>query len=65
MLLVLHSDDGAPTKAHTMKAKMEELGVLASYSRPRISDDNTYLEFLFITLHAYAVCSGIWKIPTR
>jgi putative transposase len=28
--LVLHSDNGAPMKAQTMKAKMEELGVLGS-----------------------------------
>jgi hypothetical protein len=40
--LVLHSDNGAP-----MKAKMEELGVLPSYSRPRVSDDNPYSEALF------------------
>ena len=40
--LVLHSDNRAPMKAQTMKAKMEELGVLPSYSRPRVSDDNPY-----------------------
>jgi putative transposase len=45
--LVLHSDNGAPMKAQTMKAKMEELG---SYSRPRVSDDNPYSEALFRTL---------------
>jgi hypothetical protein len=33
-----------------MKAKMEELGVLPSYSRPKISDDNPYSEALFRTL---------------
>lgn len=48
--LVLHSDNGAPMKAQTMKAKMEELGVLGSYSRPRVSDDNPYSEALFRTL---------------
>ena len=48
--LVLHSDNGAPMKAQTMKAKMEELGVLPSYSRPRVSDDNPYSESLFRTL---------------
>jgi transposase InsO family protein len=36
-------------KAQTMKAKMEELGVLPSYSRPRVSDDNPYSEALFRT----------------
>jgi putative transposase len=48
--LVLHSDNGAPMKAQTMKVKIEELGVLASYSRPRVSDDNPYSEALFSTL---------------
>ena len=50
MPLVLHSDNDAPMKAQTMKAKMEELGVLPSYSRPRVSDDNPYSEALFRTL---------------
>jgi len=48
--LVLHSDNGAPMKAQTMKAKMEEMGVMASYSRPRVSNDNPYSESLFRTL---------------
>ena len=47
---VLHSDNGAPMKAQTMKAKMEELGVLSSYSRPGVSDDNPFSEALFRTL---------------
>lgn len=38
--LVLHSDNGAPMKACIMKAKLDELGVLPSYSRPRVSNDN-------------------------
>jgi putative transposase len=50
MPLVLHSDNGAPMEAQTMEAKMEELGVLPSYSRPRVSDDNPYSEALFRTL---------------
>ncbi|OUS25483.1 IS3 family transposase, partial [Gammaproteobacteria bacterium 45_16_T64] len=48
--LVLHSDNGAPMKAQTMKAKLEELGVQSSYSRPRVSNDNPYSEALFRTL---------------
>jgi transposase InsO family protein len=48
--LVLHSDNGAPMKARTMKAKLEELGILSSYSRPRVSDDNPFSEALFRTL---------------
>jgi putative transposase len=37
-------------KSTTMKAQMEELGVLSSYSRPRASDDNPCSEALFRTL---------------
>lgn len=48
--MVLHSDNGAPMKSQTMKAKMEELGVIPSYSRPRTSNDNAYPESLFRTL---------------
>lgn len=47
---VLHSDNGAPMKALTMKAKMEELGVVSSYNRPRVSNDNPFAESLFRTL---------------
>ena len=48
--LVLHSDNGAPMKSQTMKAKLEELGVQSSYSRPRVSNDNPFSEALFKTL---------------
>ena len=36
--LVLHADNGSPMKGATMKATLERLGVIASYSRPRVSD---------------------------
>jgi transposase InsO family protein len=48
--LVLHSDNGAPMKSFTMKAKLEELGVTASLRRPSVSNDNPYSEALFRTL---------------
>ena len=48
--LVLHSDNGAPMKAQTMRAKLDELGVQSSFSRPRVSNDNPYSEALFKTL---------------
>lgn len=47
---VLHSDNGAPMKSLTMKAKMEELGVVSSHNRPRVSNDNPYSESLFRTM---------------
>lgn len=46
---VLHSDNGAPMRSFTMQAKMRDLGVASSYSRPRVSNDNPYSESLFRT----------------
>ena len=48
--LVLHSDNGAPMKGATMLATLQRLGVLPSFSRPSVSDDNPYSEALFKTL---------------
>lgn len=48
--LVLHADNGAPMKGATLKATLERLGVMPSYSRPRVSDDNPYSEALFRTM---------------
>jgi transposase InsO family protein len=48
--LVLHADNGAPMKGATMVATLEKLGVLASFSRPSVSDDNPFSESLFRTL---------------
>lgn len=48
--LVLHADNGGPMKGSTMKATLERLGVIPSFSRPRVSDDNPYSESLFRTM---------------
>lgn len=48
--LVLHADNGGPMKASTLLAKLEALGIAASFSRPRTSDDNPFSEALFRTL---------------
>lgn len=48
--IVLHADNGGPMKGATMVATLERLGVLASFSRPGVSDDNAYSEALFRTL---------------
>lgn len=48
--LVLHSDNGGPMKGATMLATLQHLGIAASFSRPRVSDDNPYSEALFRTL---------------
>ena len=48
--LHLHSDNGGPMKGATMLATLQRLGVVASFSRPRVSDDNPFPEALFRTL---------------
>jgi transposase InsO family protein len=48
--LALHADNGGPMKASTMLATLERLGVVASFSRPRVSDDNPFAEALFRTM---------------
>lgn len=48
--LCLHSDNGGPMKGATMLAKLQMLGVLPSFSRPSVSNDNPFSESLFKTL---------------
>jgi putative transposase len=47
---VLHADNGGPMKGATMLATMQRLGVVASFSRPSVSNDNPFSESLFRTL---------------
>jgi transposase InsO family protein len=47
--LVLHSDNGSVMKGANLLAAMQVLGVVPSYSRPRVSNDNAYAEALFRT----------------
>lgn len=47
--LVLHSDNGSAMKGSTMLAAMQNLGVMPSFSRPRVSNDNAHAETLFRT----------------
>ena len=48
--LVLHSDNGAPMKGATMLSTLQHLGVVPSFSRPSVSNDNPYSEAGFATL---------------
>lgn len=48
--VVLHSDNGSPMKGATMLATLQQLGVVPSFSRPFVSNDNPYSEALFKTL---------------
>ena len=49
-LLRLHSDNGSPMKGATMLATLQRLGVVPSFSRPSVSNDNPYSESLFRTV---------------
>lgn len=48
--LTLHNDCGAPMTAHTFDAMLTTLGIEASRSRPRVSNDNAFSESGFKTL---------------
>lgn len=48
--VTLHSDNGGPMKGSTMLATLQKLGIIPSFSRPSVSDDNPYSESLFKTL---------------
>jgi putative transposase len=48
--LVLHSDNGKPMNGATMLATLQTLGIMPSFSRPSVSDDNPYSESLFKTV---------------
>ncbi len=48
--VTLHSDNGSPMKGATMLATLQQLGVIPSFSRPSVSNDNPYSESLCRTL---------------
>lgn len=45
----LHSDNGSPMKGATLLATLQALGVVPSFSRPKVSNDNPFSESLFRT----------------
>ena len=61
--LFVHSDNGNPMKGITLVAFYYWLGIIPSFSRPRVSDDNPFIESFFKTLKytcGYPKCfSGI------
>jgi len=62
--LILHSDNGAPMKGATMLVTLERLGVLPSFSRPSVSDDNPYSEALFRTVKYHPTFPMLDKFAT-
>jgi putative transposase len=57
----LHSDNGNPMKGSTMIITLSNLGVVPSFSRPRVSNDNPYIESLFKTVKYTASYPGRFK----
>lgn len=48
--VALHSDNGSPMKGAALLATLQELGIMPSFSRPSVSNDNPYSESAFRTL---------------
>jgi putative transposase len=48
--IYLHSDNGSSMKGATMLATLQRLGIIPSFSRPSVSDDNPFSESLFKTV---------------
>jgi transposase InsO family protein len=48
--VTLHSDNGGPMKGATMLSTLQKLGVVPSFSRPSVSNDNPFSESLFRTM---------------
>ena len=46
----IHSDNGGPMKGATLLATLQFPGIIPSFSRPCVYDDNPYSEALFRTL---------------
>jgi putative transposase len=48
--LSLHADNGGPMKGATMLVTMQKLGIMPSFSRPSVSNDNPFSESAFKTM---------------
>ncbi|RKX72743.1 MAG: hypothetical protein DRP60_13260, partial [Spirochaetes bacterium] len=46
----IHSDNGNPMKCLSLMALFNDLGICNSYSRPRVSNDNPFIESWFKTM---------------
>ncbi|WP_370594645.1 DDE-type integrase/transposase/recombinase [Synechococcus sp. CBW1006] len=63
--LILHADNGNAMRAATLEARLEELGVLRSFSRPRVSNDNPFSEALFRTFKYRPDYPSRGRVPLR
>jgi putative transposase len=57
----VHSDNGHPMKGVSLLALFHELGITNSYSRPRVSDDNPFIESWFKTLKTHVTYPGTFE----
>jgi len=48
--LILHAENGTAMRAAMLESRLEEIGVLRSFSRPRLSNGNPNSESLFRTV---------------
>lgn len=51
-LRILHAENGSPMRGVTFRATLERLSTVASYGRPRVSNDNPFSEAL-LRIHEY------------
>lgn len=65
--IVLHSDNGAPMKWATMHAKLQDLSVTPSFSRPSVSDDNPYSNPCYApsNIDLHTLSSPLWILPMQ
>jgi len=61
--LVLHGDNGSPIKGQTVQVMLGRLGITASFSRPRVSDDNAFVESLFPVVVKIDVALSMLRQP--
>jgi len=47
--LVLHSDNGSPIEGSSLQTTLHNLKINRSFSRPRVSNDNAFVESFFRT----------------
>jgi putative transposase len=63
--LAVHSDRGSVMKSDTLAQLLDSLGVSRSFSRPRVSNDNPYIESQFKTLKYQPDYPGSFASPTH
>lgn len=58
---VVHSDNGSAMRSQDLIDALQRNGVLTSYSRPRVSDDNPFSESLFKTIKYDPSCPNTFE----